>query len=161
MKEPMTNKPERLTGQPVSGICQIRDRYTGCVYIGKSRDIASRWLAHRSALDRGLHVNEDLQGDWEVYGERAFEFTVLEVVSGLTALQNAEARYLATVSYPYNVAKVLERTGRQSMPTEPVSARRFLELLYDEPLPNWHIICMHRFRHHRGNAGWVGIPAAG
>lgn len=137
--EPTANEPEGLSGQPVSGIYQIRNRHTGRVYIGKSRDIASRWLAHRDALDRGLHVNEHLQGDWEIYGEGAFEFTVLEVVSEFKSLWNAEARHLATFSNPYNVAHVLELKGRQAMPRQPVTARRFFELLYDEPLPDRHV----------------------
>jgi group I intron endonuclease len=96
-----------------SGIYQIRNRHNGRVYIGKSRDIPSRWLAHCNALDRGFHVNDALQGDWEVYGERAFEFTVLEEVSGLQALQNAEARHLAAASDVYNVAQVFEWKGQR------------------------------------------------
>ena len=90
------------TGGGISGIYQIRNIHTGRLYIGKSKNIHGRWLAHRYALDRGIHVNDDLQGDWEIYGSKAFEFTVLEEVTGHKALCNAEARHIAMVSGPYN-----------------------------------------------------------
>ncbi len=123
----------------LSGIYQIRNLHTGRVYIGKSRDIPGRWLAHRNALDRGLHVNDALQGDWEVYGERAFEFTVLEEARGLQALQNAEARHLKATSDVYNVAQVLEWRGHQSIARQPITPRQLLDILFDDPLPDWHI----------------------
>jgi len=124
----------------VSGIYQIRNRHTGRVYIGKSRDIPSRWLAHRNALDRGVHVNEDLQGDWEVYGERAFEFTTLEEVIGLKALQNAEARHLAVVSNPYNVVQVLEIAECQpmlSLVRTVCTPEQFFSMIFTLPCREW------------------------
>jgi hypothetical protein len=59
---------DRTTEPPVSGIYQIRNRHTGRVYIGKSRNIHGSWPAHRAALERRLHINDGLQGDWQIYG---------------------------------------------------------------------------------------------
>jgi hypothetical protein len=61
----MMNELEGNIHGQVSGIYQIRNRHTGRVYIGKSQNIFNRWLAHRSALNRGLHFNDELQGDWK------------------------------------------------------------------------------------------------
>ena len=110
----------------ISGIYQIRNIHTGRTYIGKSRNIHDRWLAHRHALDRGVHVNDDLQGDWEIYGAHAFEFTVLEEVTGHKALCNAEARHIAVVSSPYNI--VYPQTNRVRLVEDIVDAQSFTPL---------------------------------
>jgi hypothetical protein len=57
-------------------------------------------------LNRGTHINENLQSDWVAFGDRAFEFTVLQEVVGLRALIEAEGRYLAAVTNPYNTQPV-------------------------------------------------------
>lgn len=104
---PREGEPSKGTSRStVSGIYRIRNVRTGRVYIGRSRDIRTRWFSHKDALNRGSHVNENLQSDWVAYGDRAFEFTVLQEVSGLSALIEAEGRHLAAVTNPYNTQPV-------------------------------------------------------
>lgn len=52
------------------------------VYVGQSKDVAARLRHHLLALRRGAHHNSHLQSAWEIYGEDAFEFYVLD--GGLT-----------------------------------------------------------------------------
>ncbi len=72
------------------GIYQIRNKKTGTVYIGSSVHITRRWKQHRESLDRGIHSNSMLQQDWECFGKRAFEFSVIEVVADEKMLTDRE-----------------------------------------------------------------------
>lgn len=64
-------------------------------YIGLSRDINRRWLEHRSALNRGVHINQYLQHSWNVYGEDAFKFYIVELCSPME-LSDRECHYIST-----------------------------------------------------------------
>jgi hypothetical protein len=140
-------EPETHANGPVSGIYQIRNRHTGRVYIGKSKNIHDRWLAHRSALERGLHINSDLQGDWEIYGAHTFEFTVLEEIAGIKALWNAEARHFTAADDAYNARLIYEvRQGRLTN-SSPCTLEQFTEALragfeYTIKLPGGLSRCM-------------------
>jgi hypothetical protein len=90
------------------GIYEIRNTITGRVYIGKSKHIQGRWNQHRDALNRGVHINDPLQGDWEALGERAFAFTILEEVNDYDERCSAEARHWAAANDPYNIIPVRE-----------------------------------------------------
>lgn len=61
------------------GIYEIRNRLTGKVYIGQSQDIESRWRGHLRTLRNGKHKNLKLLRSFNMHGETAFEFTVLEI----------------------------------------------------------------------------------
>lgn len=47
-------------------------------YIGSAMNLRARFGAHRQSLRRGDHVNTHLQRAWNLYGEDAFVFEVLE-----------------------------------------------------------------------------------
>lgn len=61
-------------------IYQIKNKETGKIYIGSTKDIRKRWSQHKSKLRRGCHSNSYLQNAWNKYGEDAFEFSVLKKV---------------------------------------------------------------------------------
>jgi len=61
-----------------SGVYVITNTKDGKRYVGVSRDIDSRWYAHRSDLKRGKHGSTSLQQAWNEHGENAFTFAVLE-----------------------------------------------------------------------------------
>lgn len=50
------------------------------VYVGIAMTFKSRWMTHTASLRRGNHFNPDLQRDWNIYGEQAFLFEILEAV---------------------------------------------------------------------------------
>ena len=73
--------PRRSQETPTSsGIYQIRCRENGKIYVGSTVDLQARWRSHRRDLDNGVHVNPHLQSAWNRYGEKSFEFSVLEYV---------------------------------------------------------------------------------
>jgi len=61
----------------VSGIYWIRNRITGDIYIGSSKDVDRRRHKHVRALKRGTHCNSHLQCAYDKYGRKAFSFRVL------------------------------------------------------------------------------------
>lgn len=63
-----------------SGIYRIRNTTTGKAYIGQSRDIPQRIYTHRRTLRKGTHHNPHLQAAWNLYGEPAFVFEILEEI---------------------------------------------------------------------------------
>lgn len=46
-------------------------------YIGRSTDVPRRWGSHRRELREGRHSNDFLQAAWKLYGEDAFEWSVV------------------------------------------------------------------------------------
>jgi group I intron endonuclease len=73
------------------GVYAIIHKRSGRVYIGSSGvSIVTRWHQHRSALRRNKHSNERLQNYWNKYGEKSFEFKVIEVVLSHELLQDRE-----------------------------------------------------------------------
>lgn len=60
------------------GIYKITNTENGKVYVGQSVDIAKRFKEHKKLLRKNAHINYRLQDDWNVYGEDAFSFDVVE-----------------------------------------------------------------------------------
>ena len=61
-----------------SCIYQIKNKINGKKYIGQTSDFQKRKNSHLSALRRGKCFNSYLQRAFDVYGEDAFEFSILE-----------------------------------------------------------------------------------
>lgn len=78
----------------MSAVYAITNTITGQVYIGSTVSIRDRWNCHKSELRRGLHKNEQMQKDWDLYGAHVFEFSVVERVAR-SCLGNAESKWLA------------------------------------------------------------------
>lgn len=63
---------------PLCGIYCVHCTVTELRYIGSSKNIKDRWSRHRYTLRRKKHRNPHLQAAWDMYGESAFEFSILE-----------------------------------------------------------------------------------
>jgi group I intron endonuclease len=63
-----------------AGIYQIRNRESGKILLGSSRNLHGPLNRHRFALRVGKHANPALQRDFHEQGEDAFDFEILEVV---------------------------------------------------------------------------------
>ena len=48
-------------------------------YIGETNNISLRLAGHKRDLRRKIHSNENLQKDFDLYGESLFDFTVLYI----------------------------------------------------------------------------------
>ena len=77
-----------------SGIYKITNLKNKKIYIGSSKDIELRWKDHKKHLNGGYHVNKKLQNAWNFYGEKEFEFTVLEENIKIDKLLDREQFYL-------------------------------------------------------------------
>ena len=64
----------------ISGIYQIKNKNNGKVYIGKAKDIPTRWKQHQEALAKNIHDNIYLQDDYNLMGEKIFEYSILETI---------------------------------------------------------------------------------
>lgn len=72
------------------------------MYVGSSYDIAVRWSQHRSDLQKGIHHSPYLQNAWNLYGESAFEFSVIEECP-IELLLEREQHYMDQCSDRYNI----------------------------------------------------------
>lgn len=68
-----------LNSEDYSGIYRLRNKETGKVYIGQSKNVASRLLSHKFSLLSGTCIPE-IRADVKTYGAKSFEFEVLESV---------------------------------------------------------------------------------
>jgi group I intron endonuclease len=64
----------------VVGIYCIRNMVNGNEYVGQTGDIQVRWSGHRTNLRGDKHENRHLQRAWNLYGEDAFDFFILETL---------------------------------------------------------------------------------
>lgn len=76
------------------GIYCITNSANGKSYIGKSNDIDRRRTQHFSALGNDEHDNEEMQRDYNKYGNDCFEFSVLETVEDENKLDYIEDYYI-------------------------------------------------------------------
>lgn len=88
----------------VAGVYCIRNLENGCVYIGASKDVSRRLSQHRNALRENVHYNDDLQFDWNDYGEECFQFTVLDFCDDDEIFER-ETEWIKSFDYLYNVKK--------------------------------------------------------
>ena len=78
---------------PKMGIYEIRCLVDGRVYVGQSRRLRGRWLNHQRELRLGIGVPK-LQKAWNIHGEKAFRFQVLELVNEPLQLCAREQYYI-------------------------------------------------------------------
>ena len=72
-------------------ICTVNKR----VYIGKtSRAASSRFSSHKTQLRHNKHHSPLLQQDWNLYGEKAFTFSVIDEATYSTELAQMERDYI-------------------------------------------------------------------
>lgn len=72
------------------GIYKITCLRSGKIYVGSSRDIKTRIRRHFAELSRKTHKNKHLQSAFNLYGESAFQWKVLEHVIKTESLQERE-----------------------------------------------------------------------
>lgn len=96
----------------------------GDAYVGSTIDLRSRLAHHKMTLRAGRHHCRHLQNAWKKYGEDAFDFRTLEVLS----CNSREERYIAELAWieqmgVYNVLVASARAGSFTI-SEATRARR-------------------------------------
>lgn len=80
----------------ISGIYKIVNKINGKYYVGGSEKIIGykgRWYNHRKSLNKNNHHCIGLQRAWNKYGEKNFEFIIVEHTD-ISELSMAEQKYL-------------------------------------------------------------------
>lgn len=105
------------------GVYAIRNINSGKMYIGStSVSIKKRLWHHVSELKRNRHKNYRLSEDWVKYGEKAFEFVVLE--NTCTDLRKREQHWMEfynSVENGYNINPLIN--GKDSFSKETIEKR--------------------------------------
>jgi len=82
----------------VSGVYCIQNKINGKVYIGStSRDFETRFKEHKRLLLENRHHCSYLQRAWNKYGEMAFEFHILDHVSGSIEILKADQAWIDSI----------------------------------------------------------------
>lgn len=90
-------------------------------YVGSTINMYKRTYNHRRRLRRKDHHCKHLQAAWDFYGEDAFKFVIVEVVSSPEELHDAENRWLQEhfgKDYCYNASKYADTPMRGSEHSE-------------------------------------------
>lgn len=77
-----------------AGIYIIANTKSGKAYVGSTVNFEQRWYSHKSLLRRDTHDNPHLQAAWNLYGEAAFEFGILEYLDDSEKLHLAEQLWM-------------------------------------------------------------------
>jgi hypothetical protein len=75
-KKELKNKYKQ-TIQPM-GIYQIKNMKNGRVFIGSAQDLRGIINSNKFQLKNGLHINKELQNDYNTIGEEGFSFDILD-----------------------------------------------------------------------------------
>lgn len=82
----------------VRGVYSILNGADGKHYVGSSHNVRARCVGHRRQLRLGTHVNYALQLAWNVSGESAFRWSLLESVDEESSIAATEARHIAALN---------------------------------------------------------------
>lgn len=90
-----------------SGIYKITCTENNKIYVGSAVDLDRRWKRHLSELKAKKHYNIIMQNAYDKYGEKAFVFSILQIVEDVSLLMKFEQNYLDTLKpfgkYGFNI----------------------------------------------------------
>ena len=89
----------------ISGIYKISNKITNKIYIGQSLDINTRIKDHIRRLNNNKHDNRHLQYSWNKYGEKSFEFLIIETCEPDIEILNQKEIYWINTLGALNRAK--------------------------------------------------------
>jgi group I intron endonuclease len=112
-----------INDQERSGVYRIINLNDGqnTTYIGSTtQSFQMRWWQHQSDLQHNKHYNAHLQAAWNMYGEEAFEFVILEIVESdkdvLAREQYWLDAYHKRATRLYNVASIAGKSVHGPLP---------------------------------------------
>lgn len=89
-----------------TGVYQIKNKINNKFYIGStSGTFTSRYQSHRHKLRSNQHKNNHLQSAWNKYGEKNFEFLILEQCNVEERFVR-EQHYIDKLNPDYNILKI-------------------------------------------------------
>ena len=88
----------------ISGVYKITNTITGDFYIGSSKNIKLRWIAHKCQSTWKNHPNNPMYLDMNKYGVDKFVFEILEELEE-KKLKETEQEFIETLKPTYNDRK--------------------------------------------------------
>ena len=85
----------------ICAVYKITNTVTNDFYIGSSKDVKHRWIAHKRPSRWKEHANNPMYIDMQKYGVDKFDFQILEVVEP-EQLKDAEQKFIETLKPTYN-----------------------------------------------------------
>jgi group I intron endonuclease len=64
-----------------SGVYKVTNVWNNKIYIGESLNIERRWKEHIDDLKNNKHHSYKLQNDWNIYGDKAFDFKIIKEIN--------------------------------------------------------------------------------
>lgn len=91
----------------ISGIYKISNSISEKFYIGSAVNIKIRFKGHKYKLRHNSHSNIKLQASWNLHGEEAFEFIILEYCEKQNLIEREQywIDKLEAVKFGYNINK--------------------------------------------------------
>ena len=119
----------------ICGIYEIKNVLNDHRYIGSSVHIYRRWGLHKWTLQHNKHRNVYLQRAWNKYGEKCFEFNMLETCEPVKdIILFIEQKYL-DLNPAYNLCKVAGNTMGRKHSKE---AKRKLSVFRSSQVGKYH-----------------------
>lgn len=87
-------------------VYQIRNTINGRRYIGGTTRHPKRIYQHKTELRAGIHGNAELQGDYNLYGEKFFAYEIIAQCESITDLRRREMQEIQSHLQGYNVRGV-------------------------------------------------------
>lgn len=85
----------------ISGVYKITNTVTNDFYIGSSKNVKQRWIAHKSPSTWKNYPNKQLYKDMQKYGLEKFEFQMLEEAEP-EQLKEVEQQFIEKLKPAYN-----------------------------------------------------------
>ena len=77
MNKKELKKQYKQTIQPM-GVYQIRNKRNGKLYIGSTKNLPGKINSHKFQLKNDLHINREMQKEFNEIGEEGFSFDILD-----------------------------------------------------------------------------------
>lgn len=85
-----------------SAIYAIVNQVTRDMYVGSAVAVSRRWNAHRNLLSKQRHYNLKLQRAYNKYGDKAFDWEIIQFVDDKTKLIDCEQFWIDFFTPKYN-----------------------------------------------------------
>ena len=126
LKELLKNKEKTRKDQ----VYMIRHNVTGRMYIGRSKELEKRIYSHFNRLRSGKHPVEDMQEDFDLFGDD-FTISILGEITNehIWLEKEMQEKYQSTVrgiGYNYNDPRITAAIRNRAKPRKPKAMLREL-----------------------------------
>lgn len=115
------------SSKKMTGIYAITHTQSKRTYVGSSSNIKRRFVSHRHSLRHNKHPNKHLQNCWNLYGEDAFTFEIIEILDSIDQLELREEYWIQELGASNRVGgfnvRLEAKSNRGYVPSETLKQR--------------------------------------